>query len=120
PTSVRKNVALALGLAPEAVRVQVGDVGGGFGMKVGSYPEEAALAWAARASGRPLRWMGERSEEFLSTTHGRDVQSHAALALDDEGRILALRVHSDANVGAFPTATNTAIQLLVGPWVQTS
>lgn len=120
PTAVRKNVASALGLPPEAVHVQVGDVGGGFGMKIGSYPEEALLAWAARALGRPLHWTGERSEEFLSTTHGRDVRSHLALALDASGRILALRVHSDANVGAYPTATNTAIQLLVGPWVQTS
>ena len=120
PTSVRKNVAHAMGLPPQAVRVQVGDVGGGFGMKIGSYPEEAALGWAARATGRPLRWTGERGEEFLSTTHGRDVQAHAALALDAEGRILALRVQADANVGAYPTATNTAIQLMVGPWVQTS
>lgn len=120
PTAVRKNVSAAMGLTPESVRVRVGDVGGGFGMKIGSYPEEAVLGWAARALGSPVRWVGERGEEFLSTTHGRDVHAHAALALDDYGRILALRVHSDANVGAYPTATNTAIQLLVGPWVQTS
>jgi len=120
PTSVRKAVSHALGLAAEQVRVRVGDVGGGFGMKVGSYPEDAAIGWAARALGSAVRWSGERSEEFSSTTHGRDVHAHAELALDADGRILALRLRSEANVGAYPTSTSTAIQLLVGPWVQTS
>ncbi|MCZ2104634.1 MAG: xanthine dehydrogenase family protein molybdopterin-binding subunit [Comamonadaceae bacterium] len=120
PTAVRENVARAMGLAPEAVRVRVGDVGGGFGMKTGSYPEDAVIGWAARATGGAVRWAGERGEEFLSTTHGRDLHAHAALALDADGRILALRVHSDANVGAYALATGVAIQLLIGPWVQTS
>jgi carbon-monoxide dehydrogenase large subunit len=120
PTAVRTAVSNVLGLAAESVRVRVGDVGGGFGMKTGSYPEDAVIAWAARATGRPVRWTGERGEEFASTTHGRDLQAHAELALDADGRILALRVHSHANVGAYPTGTGVAIQLLIGPWVQTS
>ena len=120
PTAVRAAVSSTLGLAPEAVRVQVGDVGGGFGMKTGVYPEDVVVAWAARATGRPVRWTAERSEEFLSTSHGRDVETKAELALGADGRILALRVHSDANVGAYPTGTGVAIQLLIGPWVQTS
>ncbi|MCC6813919.1 MAG: xanthine dehydrogenase family protein [Rubrivivax sp.] len=120
PTALRATVASALGLTPEAVRVRVGDVGGGFGMKTGAYPEDVVVAWAARHTGRPVRWSGERGEEFLSTTHGRDVQAHAELALDAEGRMLALRVHSHANVGAYALATGVAIQLLIGPWVQTS
>ncbi|MBS7349825.1 MAG: xanthine dehydrogenase family protein molybdopterin-binding subunit [Comamonas sp.] len=120
PSAVRAAVAKTLGLPAEAVRVQVGDVGGGFGMKSIPYPEDLALAWAARATGRSLRWMAERSEDFASATPGRDICSHAALALDAQGRILALRVHSDANVGAYPLALGVVIQLLVGPWVQTS
>ncbi len=120
PTAVRGSVSRILGLDAEAVRVRVGDVGGGFGMKTGSYPEDAVIAWAARASGRPVRWRADRSEEFLSTTHGRDVEAHAELALDDQGRILALRVHSNANVGAYATGSGVNIQLLIGPWVQTS
>lgn len=120
PTPVRATVADALGLAHEAVRVRVGDVGGGFGMKVLPYPEYVVLAWLARASGRPVRWSGERGEEFSSTTHGRDLHAHAELALDDHGRILALRVHSHANVGAYALPTGVTIQLLIGPWVQTS
>ena len=120
PTGVRAAVAATLGLAPEAVRVRVGDVGGGFGMKTGAYPEDLAVAWAARATGRPVRWAGERSEEFLSTTHGRDLQAHLELALAADGRILALRAHSQANVGAYALPTGVVIQLLIGPWVQTS
>lgn len=120
PTGVRAAVAAALGLAPESVRVRVGDVGGGFGMKTGAYPEDVVLAWAARATGRPVRWAADRSEEFLSTTHGRDLQAHLELALDAGGRILALRVHSHANVGAYAQGTGVVIQLLIGPWVQTS
>ena len=120
PTAVRSSVSRILGLEAEAVRVRVGDVGGGFGMKTGSYPEDAVVAWAARATGQPVRWRADRSEEFLSTTHGRDVEAHAELALDDRGRILALRVHSNANVGAYATGTGVNIQLLIGPWVQTS
>ena len=120
PTGVRAAVAATLGLAPEAVRVRVGDVGGGFGMKTGAYPEDVAVAWAARATGRPVRWSGERSEEFLSTTHGRDLQAHLELALVADGRILALRAHSHANVGAYALPSGVVIQLLIGPWVQTS
>ena len=120
PTGVRAAVAAALGLAPEAVRVRVGDVGGGFGMKTGAYPEDVVVAWAARATGRPVRWAAERSEEFLATTHGRDLQAHLELALAADGRILVLRVHSHANVGAYALGTGVAIQLLIGPWVQTS
>jgi carbon-monoxide dehydrogenase large subunit len=109
-----------LHLPVEKVRVVVGDVGGGFGMKTGLYPEDAVVAWAARQLGRPVKWCAERSDEFLAATHGRDLVSHAELALAADGRILALRIRSDANVGAYATPTAVAIQLVVGPWVQTS
>ena len=120
PTGVRAAVAAGLQVQPDDVRVRVTDVGGGFGMKTGAYPEDVAVALAARATGWPVTWTGDRSEEFLSTTHGRDVQAHAELALAADGKILGLRVHSHANVGAYATGTGVAIQLLIGPWVQTS
>ena len=120
PTGVRNSVCDALGMVPEQVRVLVGDVGGGFGMKTGVYAEDIAAAYCARALQRPVKWVSERSEEFISAFHGRDLQSHAELALDETGKILALRLASLANVGAYATGAGVAIQLLIGPWVQTS
>jgi cytochrome c2 len=109
-----------LGLSTEKVRVIVGDVGGGFGMKTGAYPEDVVVAYAAHTLQKPVKWIADRSEEFLSSAHGRDISSKASLALDAKGKILGLRVDTLANVGAYPTMTGIAIQLLIGPWVQTS
>jgi len=95
-------------------------VGGGFGMKTGVYPEDLTIAFCARTLQRPIKWVADRSEEFISATHGRDLQTQAELALDASGKILALRIASLANVGAYPTGTGVAIHLLIGPWVQTS
>ena len=120
PTGVRGMVADLLGLKPDDVRVVVGDVGGGFGMKTGAYPEDVVTAYCAHQLQRPVRWIADRSEDFLTSAHGRDIESQAALALDAQGKILALRVHSQANVGAYPGMTGLAIQLLIGPWVQSS
>ena len=120
PSGVRNSVCDALGLARADVRVVVGDVGGGFGMKTGVYPEDLAIAFCARALKRSIKWVADRSEEFISASHGRDLQTKAELALDANGKILALRVASLANVGAYPTGTGVTIQLLIGPWVQTS
>ncbi len=120
PSGVRDSVVGAMGLKKEDARVVVGDVGGGFGMKTGAYPEDIVVAFCAQQLKRPVKWVAERGEEFVSSAHGRDVQSHAELALDETGRILALRLSSLANVGAYATGTGVAIQLLIGPWVQTS
>jgi len=121
PSGARDTLAQDLLEIPkESVRVVVGDVGGGFGMKTGLYPEDAAVAFAARHLQRPVKWCAERSDEFLGATHGRDVRSRAELALDAGGRILAMRIRALANVGAYATPTGVAIQLLIGPWVQTS
>ena len=120
PSGVRDSVCDALGLPHAQARVVVGDVGGGFGMKTGAYPEDIVAAFAARALARPVKWVAERSEEFVSTHHGRDIQAQAELALDAQGKILALRIATLANVGAYATGTGVAIQLLIGPWVQTS
>lgn len=120
PSGVRDSVCAAIGLAKEKVRVVVGDVGGGFGMKTGAYPEDIAVAFAALQVKRPVKWVADRSEEFLSSAHGRDIEARAELALDAGGKILALRIKTLANVGAYATGTGVAIQLLIGPWVQTS
>lgn len=121
PTGVRNTLCdEILKIPKESVRVTVGDVGGGFGMKTGIYPEDAAVAWCARELRRPIKWIAERGEEFLSAVHGRGMQSDAELALDAQGKILALRVRTQANVGAYATPTGCAIQLLIGPWVSTS
>ncbi len=121
PTAVRDGIAAALpGLAPEQVRVRVGDVGGGFGMKTGVYPEDVVVAHAARQLGRPVKWCAQRLEEFTSSTHGRDLTSHAEMALDADGKVLAMRVRSSANIGAYATAVGCMIPLVIGPWVTTS
>ena len=112
--------AEVLGLDTRKVRVLVGDVGGGFGMKTGIYPEDAVVAFCARRFKRPIKWRADRLEEFLAATHGRDLTSRAELALDKSGRVLALRVTSLANLGAYATPAGAVIQLLIGPWVSTS
>ena len=121
PTGVRTSLCEAIpGLTDENVRVVVGDVGGGFGMKTGIHPEDIVVAYAARELKCPVRWLADRVEDFTSAVHGRDVTSRAELALDANGRVLAMRVRSLANVGAYSTGVGVAIQLLVGPWVSTS
>ena len=93
--------AFVLGLSEHKVRVVAPDVGGGFGSKIFLYAEETALVWASKRVGRPIKWTAERSESFLSDAHGRDHVSTAELALDKDGKFLALRVHTTANVGAY-------------------
>jgi carbon-monoxide dehydrogenase large subunit len=81
------------------------DVGGGFGMKGSVFPELALVLWAARRLERPVKWIGERSESFIADHHARDNVSEVALALDENGKFLALRVETLANLGAY-LATN--------------
>ncbi|MEO8753356.1 MAG: xanthine dehydrogenase family protein molybdopterin-binding subunit [Casimicrobiaceae bacterium] len=120
PTGIRDEMCSeVLGIAPEKMRVLVGDVGGGFGMKTTLYGEDILTAYCARHLQRPVKWTAERMEEFLSASHGRDLESNATLALDENGRILALRVHSHANLGAYATPAGAIIQLMIGPWVST-
>jgi carbon-monoxide dehydrogenase large subunit len=84
-----------------AIRVVVGDVGGSFGVKGPQYVEDRLVLWAARRLGRPVKWVCERSEVLLADEHARDRISEAALALDRDGKFLALRVRTTANVGAY-------------------
>ena len=88
-------------IPPQQLRVITPDVGGGFGMKVQAYPEYAALLFAARRVGRPVKWRATRVESFLADTHGRDGMLEAELALDAAGRFLALRVRTRVGIGAY-------------------
>jgi aerobic carbon-monoxide dehydrogenase large subunit len=99
---VRRVLAGSVFKVPlERMRVVVPDVGGGFGMKNYVYPEYALVLWAARKLGRPVRWVSERAEDFVSSAHGRDFFSRSRLALDKDGRFLGLDVRAVANMGAF-------------------
>src|SRR6186713_2172778 len=93
--------AFVLGLPEHKLRVIAPDVGGGFGSKIYLYSEETAMVWASKRVNRPIKWAAERSESFLSDAHGRDHVTHAELALDKDGKFLALRVQTTANMGAY-------------------
>jgi aerobic carbon-monoxide dehydrogenase large subunit len=91
-------------VAPQKIRVLTYDVGGGFGMKVQAYAEYAAVLYAARRVGRPVKWRASRLESFLADTHGRDGVLEGELALDAHGRFLALRVRTAVGIGAYVSA----------------
>ena len=120
PTGARDLLGAVFGAKPEAFRIVVGDIGGGFGMKTGLTPEDALVCHAAKKLGRPVKWRAERSEEFLAAHMGRDQRFTASLALDKDGRILALRMRMLANIGATPVGSSAIIPLALGPKVQTT
>ncbi len=109
-----------LKVKPEQVRIITPDVGGGFGMKAVNYPEQAMLAWAARKLGRTVKWTADRGESFLSDTQGRDHLTRAELAFDGDNRIVAMRVETTANMGAYLSLfapfipTGAALKVLPG------
>ncbi len=101
---VRKLLAEGVFKVPTStIRVLTHDVGGGFGMKAQCYPEYAAILYAARKLGRPVKWCNSRLESFLSDSHGRDGILEGDLALDRRGKILALRVRNLVGIGAYTT-----------------
>jgi len=120
PTGMRDLLAAAFKTKPERFRVVVGDIGGGFGMKTGLYPEDALACYAARKLSRPVKWRAERSEDFLAAHMGRDQHFRARLALDGEGRVLALQMEMLGNFGAVPVGSTAMIPLGIGPKVLTS
>ncbi|MCC6474597.1 MAG: xanthine dehydrogenase family protein molybdopterin-binding subunit, partial [Burkholderiales bacterium] len=120
---VRNHIAESVLRVPrEKLRVTVGDLGGGFGTKAAVYPEYALVAWAAGRLERTVRWEASRSESFVSDVQGRDLYTEAELALDGEGRFLALRVDSIANAGAYLSwlgpiiPTLAASRVIPGPY----
>ncbi|MGM4989220.1 xanthine dehydrogenase family protein molybdopterin-binding subunit [Tardiphaga sp. 841_E9_N1_2] len=120
PASTRDILADAVLKRPkESIRVVVGDIGGGFGQKTSLYPEDGVVAYVAVKLNKTIRWRGDRTDEFVGGTHGRDLTSTAELALDAKGRILAYRVRSIGGTGAYMSATAVIIPLVLGPFVQT-
>jgi carbon-monoxide dehydrogenase large subunit len=110
---LRNTLAMEiLGVEPEKLRVLTRNVGGSFGMKASPFPEYVALLHAARALGRPVKWTDQRSESFLSDHQGRDAESTAELALDAEGRFLAVRISGFANLGAYLTQVSPLFSTL--------
>ncbi len=105
--------AFVMGLPEHKVRVIAPDVGGGFGAKIYLYAEDVAVTWAARKLNCAVKWTCERSEAFLCDAHGRDHVSHAELAMDKDGKFLGLRVHTDANLGAYLSTFATAVPTIL-------
>jgi carbon-monoxide dehydrogenase large subunit len=101
--------AFVLHIPESKLRVFAPDVGGGFGSKIYHYAEEAIVTWAAGKVKRPVKWTADRSEAFMSDAHGRDHVSRAELALDQNGKFLALRVSTLANLGAYLSTFSTCI-----------
>ncbi|MBY5931999.1 xanthine dehydrogenase family protein molybdopterin-binding subunit [Tateyamaria omphalii] len=106
----KDQLAKALNMPADDVRVTNPDTGGGFGMKGMMYPEYFVVAHAARALKRPVRWMSERTEAMLSDNAGRDLTSLTELAFDENHRIIGYRVFTEANMGAYNSQYAQAIQ----------
>jgi carbon-monoxide dehydrogenase large subunit len=102
PNRVREELAHELLKISEAkLQVISPDVGGGFGMKGGAYGEDILVLWGAKETGRPVKWVGDRLESFMSDSHGRDVIADCEMALDGAGKVTGLRISADYNVGAY-------------------
>src|SRR4051794_28563965 len=102
--SPRRDLALVLGTQPEQARVVMHDVGGNFGTRGGFNPEFAIVPWAARRVGKPVKWTSDRSEYFAADHQARDLAVTAELALDGDGRFLAMRGSNLVNQGAYALA----------------
>ncbi len=98
---MRPNLAIITGTPLDRIRLHHGDVGGGFGIRSQAYPEYCALMLAARSLGKPVKWVGTRFETLVSDHHGRGITLNGELALDRDGRFLALRVRWVCNMGAY-------------------
>jgi carbon-monoxide dehydrogenase large subunit len=116
---LRDAIADIFHLDPAGIRVSAPDVGGGFGIKSTVYPEHILVLWAARRLGRPVKWVADRSEDFVSAAQGRDNRTKGRLAVDADGRFLAMEVANVANLGAYvcgfgPGTSTTAPSTAMG------
>ena len=111
---LRDRIARIVGVEAKQLRVVTTDVGGGFGMKAGAYPEQGLVLIGAKVTGRPVRWSSDRTEAFLTDQHGRDTWTKAEVALDTDAKILAVRVTGTANMGGYMTFFAPFIPTLAG------
>jgi carbon-monoxide dehydrogenase large subunit len=109
---MRGQLSTVLGVAPEKVRVVAEEVGGGFGVRFNAYPEYGALLYAAKKLGRPVKWVGSRSEVFLGDEQARDIVHSGELALDAGGRILGMRFDYLSNLGAYVVFTGSVVNTI--------
>jgi len=110
PHVARLVLSAFYNIAPEhKLRVVAPDVGGGFGSKIFIYPEEMVALWASKKTGRPVKWTGDRSEAFVTDAHGRDHLSKAEMAFDKDNKMLALRVKTYANFGAYMSLFSSSV-----------
>jgi carbon-monoxide dehydrogenase large subunit len=109
---MKGQLAAVLGVPPAKVRVVAEEVGGGFGVRFNAYPEYGTLLYAAKKLGRPVKWVGTRSEVFLGDEQARDIHHSGELALDKDGRILGMRFDYLSNLGAYVAFTGTVVNTL--------
>jgi carbon-monoxide dehydrogenase large subunit len=109
---MRGQISAVLGVPPEKVRIVAEEVGGGFGVRFNAYPEYATLLYAAKKLGRPVKWVGTRSEVFLGDEQARDIVHTSEMALDASGRILGMRFDYVSNMGAYVAFTGAVVNTL--------
>jgi aerobic carbon-monoxide dehydrogenase large subunit len=117
----RRALAKQMGLAESAIRMVENDVGGGFGARGEFYPEDFLIPFAARFTGRPVKWIEDRREHLTATNHAREAECELEIACDRDGTILGLRGHAYTDQGAYirtngPTAARNIAQMLSGPY----
>ncbi len=108
-SAMRGQMAPVLGVAPEKIFVVAEEVGGGFGVRFNTYPEYCAILLAAKRLGRPVKWVGTRSEMFLADEQARDILHQGEIALDEAGRILGMRFDFTCNLGAYLAFTGAFV-----------
>ncbi len=109
---MKGQLSAVLGVPPAKVRIVAEEVGGGFGVRFNAYPEYGALLYAAKKLGRPVKWVGTRSEVFLGDEQARDIHHSGEMALDANGRILGLRFDYLSNLGAYVAFTGSVVNTL--------
>jgi carbon-monoxide dehydrogenase large subunit len=109
---MRGQLSAVLGVPPDKVRVVAEEVGGGFGVRFNAYPEYGALLYAAKKLGRPVKWVGTRSEVFLGDEQARDIVHAGEMALDAQGRILGMRFDYLSNLGAYVAFTGSVVNTI--------